>query len=147
LIEALRLTTLTALSYDVLEHQFGYGPADPEKDPALSLANEFKADAMLEKLAADRAQTTDANHFLYTVRACKLYDARSRIHLSKAKYLFMPAETDLIFPPRLSEDAIATLRAAGRQAELFVLRGTGGHMDGLTQMPQARQVLYKFLSE
>jgi hypothetical protein len=53
----------------------------------------------------------------------------------------------LIFPPRLSEDAIATLRAAGRQAELFVLRGTGGHMDGLTQMPQARQVLYKFLSE
>jgi homoserine O-acetyltransferase len=147
LIEALRLTTLTALSYDVLEHQFGYGPADPAKNPALALANEFKADAMLEKLAADRAQTTDANHFLYTVRACKLYDARSRIHLSKAKYLFMPAETDLIFPPRLSEDAIAALRAAGRQAELFVLRGTGGHMDGLTQMPQARQVLYKFLSE
>lgn len=147
LIEALRLTTLTALSYDVLEQQFGYGPADPAKDPALALGNQFKADVLLEKLAAERAETTDANHFLYTVRACKLYNAASRIHLSKAKYLLMPAETDLVFPPRLSEDAVTALRKAGRPAELFVLRGTGGHMDGLTQMAQARDVIHNFLDE
>ncbi|MGZ3158284.1 MAG: E22 family MetX-like putative esterase [Burkholderiaceae bacterium] len=147
LIEALRLTTLTALSYEVLETQFGYGPADPAKDPSLSLANEFKADAMLEKFAADRAQVTDANHFLYMVRACKLYNAQSRIHLSRAKYLFLPAETDLIFPPKLAEQAVCTLNAAGRKAELFVLRGSGGHMDGLTQIAQARNVINDFLIE
>lgn len=147
LIEALRLTTLTALSYDALEKQFGYGPADPAKDPLQSLSNEFKADAMLGKLAADRAEITDANHFLYMVRACKLFNAESRIYRSQAKYLFMPAETDLVFPPALSERAVADLNAIGRKAELFILRGSGGHMDGLSQMPQARDVVNDFLSE
>jgi hypothetical protein len=43
--------------------------------------------------------------------------------------------------------AVAALNAIGRKAELFILRGTGGHMDGLTQMAQARKVINDFLAD
>jgi hypothetical protein len=33
------------------------------------------------------------------------------------------------------------LREAGLEAELFMLKGTGGHLDGLSKMDQARSVL------
>lgn len=146
LIEALRLTTLTALSFETLGAQFGYGPADPARDPAVSLANEFKADAMLGQMAAARADITDANHFLYMVRAYKLFNTVPRIHQSRAKYLFLPAASDLIFPPHLSEVAAGQCRAAGLEAEVFVLPGTGGHVDGLTQMEAARSILQRFMA-
>lgn len=143
--DALHLLTLTALSYDVLEG-FGYEPADPDKPPAESLDHAFKADAILAQAARERARVLDAASFVYMVRAFKLYDVRERLHLSRAKYLFMPAETDLVFPPRLSATAVETLREAGLEAELFLLRVTGGHLDGLTEMELARNVVGDFLA-
>ena len=147
LTEALRLTLLSALSYTVLEEQFGYAPADPEKNPAESLANEFKADAMLGAVAAARAQVIDARHFLYMVRAYKLYDVRARLAAARARYLFIPAESDLIFPPHLSEQAVADLRAAGKEAELLILKGTGGHLDGLNLLGQRTAEIWRFLED
>jgi homoserine O-acetyltransferase len=145
LTEALRLLTLTALSYDVLG-EFGYAPADEDRHPSESLANEFRADAMLTDIARARAQALDAASFVYMVRAFKLYDVRKRLHRAHARYLFLPAETDLVFPPHLSAAAVDDLRAAGLEAELFMLKGTGGHLDGLSKMDQARGVLDGFLS-
>lgn len=137
LVEALRLTTLSALSFETLEAQFGGGPADPEHTPAQALENDFKAVAMLGEMAAARAAVCDANHFLYMVRAYQLYDTRTRIHRARARFLFLPAESDLIFPPGLSILAAEQCRAAGLAAEVQVLQGHGGHVDGLTQMHQA----------
>jgi homoserine O-acetyltransferase len=142
--QALRLLTLTALSYDVLG-EFGYAPADEARHPADSLAHEFRADAMLGEFARARAKALDANSFVYMVRAFKLYDVRNRLHESMARYLFMPVETDLVFPPHLSAAAVTTLRAASLAAELFMLKGNGGHLDGLTRLDQARSVLSDFL--
>lgn len=144
LIEALRLTTLAALSCETLA-AIGYAPHDPAKDPLQALAHEFKADAMLGEMAAARAPVVDANHFLYMVRAYKLYNVVPRIHLSQAKYLFLPAEGDLLFPPHMAEAAVQSLQAAGREASMFVLRGTGGHVDGLSQMHQAAELVQDFL--
>ena len=143
--QALRLLTLTALSYDVLA-EFGYAPADEARHPADSLSNKFKADAMLDEIAGARANILDANSFIYMVRAFKLYDVRHHLQKSQARYLFIPVETDMVFPPHLSETAVATLRAAGLDAELFMIRSNGGHLDGLTQMEQARGVLGEFLA-
>jgi homoserine O-acetyltransferase len=145
LTQALHLLTLTALSYDVLS-EFGYAPAEEKRPPSESLANEFKADAMLNEIARARAQALDAASFVYMVRAFKLYDVRERLHRAKASYLFLPVETDLVFPPHLSAAAVDELRAAGLEAELFVLKGNGGHLDGLTKLDQAHGVLRDFLS-
>jgi homoserine O-acetyltransferase len=143
--QALFLLTLTALSYEVLE-EFGYAPADPARHPADSLAHEFRADAMLGEIALTRARALDANSFIYMVRAFKLYDVRGRLHQPRARYLFLPVETDLVFPPHLSATAVATLRAAGLDADLFMLKGKGGHLDGLALMDQARGILHDFLA-
>ena len=144
LADALRLLTLTALSYDVLLG-FGYGPADPDRDPAQSLENTFKADAVLDEAAMQRAKVLEATSFVYMVRAFKLYDVRNRLHRSRAKYLFVPVESDMVFPPHLSETAVDTLREAGLKADLFMLHVDGGHLDGLTEMDLARSVLNEFL--
>ena len=57
-----------------------------------------------------------------------------------------PVETDQVFPPHLSATAVETLRAAGLDADLFMLKCNGGHLDGLTQMEKARGVLTDFLA-
>lgn len=144
LTEALRLTTLAALSYETLA-SFGSAPQDHANDPLQALGHEFKADAMLGAMAAERANLIDANHFLYMVRAYKLFNVAPRIHLSRAKYLFLPAEGDLLFPPHMALAAVRSLQAAGCEASMFVLRGGGGHVDGLTQMHQATEVIHCFL--
>ena len=143
--QAAHLLTLNALSYDVLEG-FGYAPADEARHPADSLSNGFRADAMLAEIARARANVLDANSFIYMVRAFKLYDVRDRLHESQARYLFIPVETDMLFPAHLSETAVATLRAAGLDAEIFMIRSNGGHLDGLTQMGQARAIVGEFLA-
>ncbi len=144
LAQALALVNLTSLSYDVVGG-FGYEPADEDKQPADSLENQFIADAMLDEIARTRAKTLDANSFLYMVRAYKLYDVRHRLHLSHARYLFIPSETDMVFPPHLSVTAVEELKAAGLDAELFMLNVSGGHLDGLAKIDQAGPVVSSFL--
>ena len=144
LTQALALVNLTSLSYDVVDG-FGYAPAEEDKHPAASLEHQFIADATLDGIARARAENLDANSFLYMVRAYKLYDVRHRLHESRARYLFIPSETDMVFPPHLSVTAVEELKAAGLDAELFMLNVSGGHLDGLAQIDQADQAIRTFL--
>lgn len=144
MVQALRLVNLTALSYDILE-EFGYAPADQEKHPADSLDHEFRADFKIDEIARSRAGALDANSFLYMTRAFKLYDVRHRLHESRARYLFVPVETDQVFPPHLSGTAVQSLHAAGLDAELHALGSTGGHLDGLLKIDQADERIREFL--
>ena len=79
------------------------------------------------------------------VRAYKLYDVRYRLQESRARYLFIPSETDMVFPPHLSTTAVEDLRAAGLDADLSMLKVSGGHLDGLSQIDQAEPVIRTFL--
>ena len=144
LASALALVNLSALSYDVVGG-FGYAPAEEGKHPADSLEHQFIADATLDAIARGRAETLDANSFLYMVRAFKLYDVRERLHEARARYLFIPSATDMVFPPHLSATAVEDLRAAGLDAELSMLNVSGGHLDGLSQIDLAEPVIRKFL--
>ncbi len=144
LAQALALVNLTSLSYDVVG-AFGYEPADEDKHPADSLGHQFIADAMLDQIARARAEILDANSFLYMVRAYKLYDVRHRLHESHARYLFIPSATDMVFPPHLSTTAVADLKAAGLDADLYTLDVTGGHLDGLAQIDRAEDAIKPFL--
>ena len=144
LAQALALVNLTSLSYDVVG-DFGYAPAEEGKHPAESLQHQFIADATLDGIARGRAEKLDANSFLYMVRAFKLYDVRHRLHKSRARFLFIPCETDMVFPSHLSVTAVEDLQAAGLDAELFMLNVSGGHLDGLAQIDQADQAIRTFL--
>ncbi|MGE5386801.1 MAG: alpha/beta fold hydrolase [Betaproteobacteria bacterium] len=146
LVEAFRLMNLTALSFSAVERIAGTGWADPALNPGEALDHEFAADAMLGALAAPRAEVTDANHLLYMTRACKLFDVTKRLARAKAKYLLAPAESDQLFVPALSEAALAQLRAAGLEAELVLVPGQGGHLDGLMRLDSIRDAVWRFLS-
>lgn len=144
--EAFRLTFLSAISPTWLERTFGDGWADPACDPALSIHHQFKAFAGLGALGSMGTSTCDANHVLYMARAAAIYNAKPKIALAKAKFLFIPAETDLLSLPSCSEEAIRDIRATGGRAELFMLKGDGGHFDGLNLIGQAEAVIKDFLA-
>lgn len=145
LTEAFRLTTFNAVSADWIERMFGDAWADPAGDPALSLDHQFKAFAGVGAIAAVSAGLCDANHVLYMARVAAIYDARPRIGEARAKFLFLPVESDLLAPPDVSERAVNAIRRAGGRAEMHVLRTDGGHFDGLSRVDLARELIHAFL--
>lgn len=146
LIEAYRLTNLSSLSHAWLEKTYGDGWEDASRDPASDLNHQFRAEAGLTAMARDSARVSDANHFLYMARICATFNALPDIGRARAKYLFLPAASDLLFPPWMSERAVEQIRAAGGRAEIQILPGNGGHFDGLTQVKQARDTIECFLT-
>ena len=64
----------------------------------------------------------------------------------KAKFLFVPAKSDPLFPPWMARRAADTLRAQGNAVDVFELEGDGGHYDGLFQVNQASAAIRDFLS-
>ncbi len=129
-----------------VDRNFGHTWADPKRDPRLALAHEFKSRADLGAMAAANAALSDANHFLYMLRACCTYNVLPRIGNARAKFLFLSVESDLVFPPFMSQRAVDEIRAAGGRAELEMLKADGGHFDGLSKFDQARQVVHGFLA-
>jgi homoserine O-acetyltransferase len=143
--QALRVVTLTASGVPALDKRFGRKPA-PDGDPAKSMAARFLIDDTLLKGGVARAKTVDANHYLYMVRANQLFSITDRLKSVRAKFLFVPAQTDLIFPPRMSHAAAAALRAQGNAADVFEIEGEGGHYDGIFQIGKAAKPIADFLA-
>ena len=65
----------------------------------------------------------------------------------KAKVLFLPAKTDLIFPPELSRRAAEKLKAQGNHVELYEIDGTSGHLDGLFSIGKVAEQIRAFLQK
>jgi homoserine O-acetyltransferase len=65
----------------------------------------------------------------------------------KAKILFVPAESDLIFPPELSMRAAERYKAQGGVAEVAIIEGDGGHLDGVTSVAKQGEAIRAFLSK
>ena len=142
--QALKIVTLTASGSGALEKRFGRKWAVEGQDPLQGKA--YAIEEVFYKTGHARAATVDANHYLYTVKANQLFSVMDRVKSIRAKFLFIPAKTDLIFPPSMSEKAAATLRAQGNEAAVFVIDGDNGHYDGLFQITQADKAIRDFLA-
>ncbi len=142
--QALKIVTLTASGSGALEKRFGRKWAVEGQDPLQGKA--YAIEEQFYKTGHARAATVDANHYLYTVKANQLFSVTDRVKSIRAKFLFIPAKTDLIFPPSMSEKAAATLRAQGNEAAVFVIDGDNGHYDGLFQITQADKAIRDFLA-
>lgn len=144
--QALKIVTLTALHWGWAEKTFGYKPADEKKDPAAALGNQFSIESTLNSAGAARAKTTDANNMIYMSKANQLYRLTDEeVKGIKAKILFVPAASDLIFPPELSKRALERFKAQGGRAELFVIEGEGGHLDGVGAIAKAADAIKRFI--
>lgn len=144
--QALKIVTLTARHWGWAERTFGYKFADEKKDPAAAPGNQFQIEAALNSAGAARAKTTDANHMLYMSKANQLYRLTdAEVKGIKAKILFVPAASDVIFPPELSRRALERFRAQGGRGELFVIEGDGGHLDGVLAIVKAADAIKRFI--
>jgi len=61
--------------------------------------------------------------------------------------LFLPAKTDLLFPPEYSRKAAEKLRAQGNHVELYEIDGTNGHLDGLFSIGKVADQIRAFMDK
>jgi homoserine O-acetyltransferase/O-succinyltransferase len=112
--------TLTALRVDTLTR---YGMAR-------SLAVRFgdKADTELHRIAANWAETFDANSLFILGRARDTYDVAAQYDRIKVPVLYVLSRTDALFPPSLAPGVMAGLQDAGVDATYFEIDSDHGHL-------------------
>lgn len=145
--QALKIVTLTARHWTWAEKTFGYKLADESRKPGDARDNLFMIEDTLQKAGMARARSTDANNKIYMAKANQLFNVEADIHRIKASILFVPASTDLIFPPEFSQQAAQKFRARGGRAEVFVIEGDGGHLDGVVAIAKASDAIRSFLAK
>ena len=103
-------------------------------------------------MAAARAKASDANSFLYLVRANQLFVTGHKGSLEegirdiKARTLLLPAASDLLLFPDYSKQALDLLRKNGRDVSYAEIPGDGGHLDGVLAIAQVGGQIRDFLS-
>jgi len=147
LAQALKIVTITARANGWAQQMFGYKWADPAKDPSADINNLFAIEDGLNKAGMARAAAVDANSMIYMAKANQLYRLNDdEVKKIKAKILFVPARSDLIFPPEFSQRAAERYRAQGGIAEVAIIDGDGGHNDGVFNVAKQGDAIRAFLA-
>jgi homoserine O-acetyltransferase/O-succinyltransferase len=147
LAQALKIVAVSSRADGWTEKTFGYKWADPAKDPALDMNNRFAVEDTLDKAGATRAKSVDANSMIYMAKANQLYNLGDAVKNIKAKILFIPASSDNVFPPEMSKRAAEKYRAQGGIAEVAVIEGDGGHLDGVFNVAKQGEAIRAFLAK
>jgi len=145
--QSLKTVTLTALHFGWAEKVHGYKWASEGKNPQDAMGNLFAIEDSLYKTGQARAGATDAAHFVWMAKANQLYNLEKEQSRIKAKVLFLPASTDMIFPPALSRKAAEKLKAQGNTVELYEIEGTSGHLDGLFSIGKVADRIKAFIEK
>lgn len=145
--QSLKIVTITARAHGWADQTFGYKWADAAKDPAGAMGNAFAIEDTLNRTGLARAASTDANSLLYMAKANQLYNLGDDVAKIKAKLLFVPAASDLIFPPELSLRAAERYKAKGGVADVAIIEGDGGHLDGILNVARQGDAIRAFLAQ
>jgi homoserine O-acetyltransferase len=147
LAQSLKTITLTSFHFGWAEKQHGYKWATDGQNPQDAIANRFAIEDALYKTGVARAAALDAAHVVWTAKANQLYNLDKDQSRIKAKVLFLPAKTDLIFPPELSRRWADKLKAQGNHVEFYEIEGTNGHLDGLLSIGKVADRIKAFLEK
>src|SRR5437773_12555221 len=102
----------------------------------------------LMKKGLARAKPAYANSIISTSKANQLYRLTDgEVKGMKAKILFLPAASDMIFPPELSRRAAERYRAQGGLAEVVIIEGDGGHLEGVLNVAKQGDAIRAFLAK
>jgi homoserine O-acetyltransferase len=77
--------------------------------------------------AAGWAEGFDANSLLILAKALRSFDVTAELGKIKAKVLYILSRTDRLFPPELEQQVMPALKAAGVDADYFLLDSDYGH--------------------
>ena len=150
--KALSVVTLQANHGDWTNGTFGRRAAREGEAPAKALGNKFQVQSILDNAGEARAKVSDANHFLYLIKANQLFaaggvslaDAATKI---KAPLLLITQPKDLVFTADGVERTAETLKKGGVDVTHVLLQGTRGHLDGVISMKQAEGAIRAFLEK
>ena len=141
------------LDDEVVEKVVGRAHAEGGKDPAADMANRYRIETLLANAGAARARVSDANHFLYLVKANQTFapggaqsleEAAKKI---KAKTLLLYAPGDQVFPADWIKRTEAALKAAGTPVESAEIGGPNGHLNGVIAMAPMGPKIAAFLAK
>jgi homoserine O-acetyltransferase len=153
LTAAFKIVVHQAQHYGSVSKTDGRKWARDGKDPAKSWENNFEAAATLDGFGGFLAKVNDANSFLYQAKAIALFVAGDGPTLDaglenvKAKFLILPAQSDLMIYPKYSQDAAERLAKLGKSVQYQEIPGDGGHIDGIYNLAPVGDVIRAFLSE
>ena len=146
LAAALKIASLQANHWEWVNKNHALVPAEQGKDPAAAFENKFKVETWLDQTAAARARVSDANHFLYLIKANQL--AAADATKIKAPALVLYAPSDLVFPQALVKETAKKISAGdGGAAETGELPGAMGHLNGVFGIAQAGDKIRAFLEK
>lgn len=150
LAEAWRIVTLHAQDRQ-WARQFNRRVAEGQ-DPARRIGDRFQIETVLDAAGAARARTSDANSFLYMVRANQLFlneypSFEAALQRSRARWLVVPTATDRVFPIEGVREMVEHLRTAGRPVDVVELTGTRGHLNGVLHVDGAADRIRAFLAQ
>jgi homoserine O-acetyltransferase/O-succinyltransferase len=84
-------------------------------------------EAAIRAEAARWARGFDANSLLVLAKALRSFDVTAQLGKIKAKVLYVLSRTDKLFPPDLAPGVMDGLKAAGVDADYFLLDSDYGH--------------------
>jgi homoserine O-acetyltransferase len=84
-------------------------------------------EAAIRDEATRWAEGFDANSLLILAKALRSFDVTARFGYIRAKVLYVLSRTDGLFPPELAPGVMAQLKAAGVDADYFLLDSEYGH--------------------
>jgi homoserine O-acetyltransferase len=145
LAQALKIVTLHANQWQWAEKAFGLAFAEEGKDPAKNWGAKYKIEATLDAAGKARAAASDANHFLYLVKANHTYSAN--ITKIKAPTLMIYAPSDLVFTAEIVEQGAKKIAANGTPVQTVKLDGANGHLLGVIAIAQAKDQIAAFIEK
>ncbi|PWC43146.1 homoserine O-acetyltransferase [Azospirillum sp. TSO22-1] len=154
LAEALKVVTLQANYWQWFDGKFGRRFAEEGKDPRAAMANQFEVEAFLDKAATARAATSDANHFLYLVKANQTFvtghggSLEEGLAKLKMPVLLIPSANDIVFFPDENLRSLKDRLGKTTKVEYSeAITGPMGHLDGLFNIAKAGDTIAKFLAQ
>ncbi len=145
LAQSLKIVTLHANQWQWAEKAFGMALAKEGDDPAKNWGAKFKIEATLDAAGKARAAVSDANHFLYLVKANHTYSAD--ITKIKAPTLMIYAPSDLVFTAEIVEQGAKKIAANGTPVQTVKLEGPNGHLLGVIAIAQAKDQIAAFIEK
>jgi homoserine O-acetyltransferase len=148
---ALALVVLNAEHWDLLNSTYGRKWAVEGRDPASCLvACTYSIEAALAAMGKARAATSDANHFLYLVKASQLFVAgggnlAEGLRKIDTPVLLITSDYDLIFPPNAVNQTAQLIKRDGTPVEHVKINGGNGHLDGVFAIGLAGAKIAEFL--
>jgi homoserine O-acetyltransferase len=110
-----------------------------------TMSDPAQIEAAIRKEAARWAEGFDANSLIILAKALRGFDVTAQFGKIKSKVLFVLSQTDKLFPPDIAPGVMQGLKAAGVDADYFLLDSDYGHsasgLDAHKWAPRLKQFI------